>query len=89
MKTKHVFIEGKVQGVFFRDNAKNKADELDVKGWIKNLADGRVEAVFSGDDKNVEEIIGWCRQGPSSADVTYVNVRSEEPKEFDDFEVRY
>ncbi|MBD3309946.1 acylphosphatase [Candidatus Woesearchaeota archaeon] len=89
MRTAHVFIEGKVQGVFFRDSIKRKADALGVKGWVKNLDDGRVEAVLSGSEENVKEMVRFCRQGPPAAEVTDVDVSYEESAEFASFKVRY
>jgi len=73
----HIIIEGMVQGVFFRAYTKEMAKELDLSGWVKNRWDGRVEALFEGDKKNIEEIIRWCYKGPSSANVTNVKVAWE------------
>lgn len=66
----HVFITGRVQGVFFRLETKRKADQHGVKGWIRNLWDGRVEAMFEGEKDAVEKMIAFCRHGPSGAKVT-------------------
>ena len=86
----HVFVSGIVQGVFFRANTKRVADQLGVKGWVKNLLDGRVEAVFEGDKRAVDEIIEWCRSGPPLARVEHVEVRWEPYRgEFKDFRIRY
>ena len=86
----HVFISGRVQGVFFRANTKRVAEELGVKGWVRNLPDGRVEAVFEGEEESVKKIIEWCHQGPPAARVDKVEVTYEEYKgEFDNFEIRY
>ncbi len=73
----HVFISGKVQGVFFRSGTKEKAEELGVSGWVRNLADGRVEAVFEGEEGSVKRMIAWCRKGPEYARVDDVKVISE------------
>lgn len=73
----HVLIEGMVQGVFFRAYTKETAKSLNLSGWVKNCWDGRVEAVFEGDKKNIEEIIKWCYKGPSSASVIKVEVSWE------------
>ena len=60
----HVRISGQVQGVFFRDSTRQKAEELGLAGWVKNLPDGRVEAVFEGPAEKVREMIRWCEEGP-------------------------
>jgi len=85
----HLFISGKVQGVFFRDTTKKKAQEWEVKGWVRNLPDGRVEAVFEGEKENVEKLLSWARKGPLLARVENVEVEWEEYKgEFQNFEIR-
>jgi len=86
----HVFVSGIVQGVFFRANTKRVADRLGVKGWVRNLLDGRVEAVFEGDKGAVDKIIEWCRSGPPLARVDHVEVHWEPYKgEFEGFTIRY
>ncbi len=72
-----VLISGKVQGVFFRDSAKKKADDLDIVGWIKNLEDGRVEALIEGDREKVESMIQWIKQGPENARVDKTEIIRE------------
>ena len=75
MQTKvraHAIISGRVQGVFFRMETKRAADRFGVSGWVRNLKDGTVEAVFEGDRNRVEAILEWCRQGPPHADVSNV-----------------
>ncbi len=85
----HVFVSGKVQGVFFRSNTRDKAEELNLKGWVRNLADGRVEAVFEGEERNVEKMVEWCSKGPEYARVEDVEVISEPYKgEFNGFALR-
>lgn len=85
----HVFVSGKVQGVFFRSSTKNMAEKLGLSGWVRNLADGRVEAIFEGNKKVVEKMVMWCRKGPESARVTGIEVIWEEFKgEFKDFLLR-
>lgn len=71
----HVWVSGSVQGVFFRDSTRQKARELSLTGWVKNLPDGRVEAVFEGDTADVREMVRWCESGPSHAEVE--NVEAE------------
>lgn len=85
----HVFISGIVQGVFFRSSTKDRAEELGITGWVRNLPDGRVEAVFEGDKENVEKMVEWCRNGPEYARVTGVEVIPEPYKgEFSGFLLR-
>ena len=68
----HVFVSGRVQGVFFRSRARERARALGVTGWIKNLPDGRVEAIFEGNRETVEEMLDYCREGPPRAVVENV-----------------
>jgi acylphosphatase len=82
----HVFVTGRVQGVFFRSATKHNADRHDVKGWVRNLPDDRVEAVFEGEKDAVEKLIEFCRHGPSGARVTNVDLTWEDyTGEFDRF----
>ena len=86
----HVFVSGLVQGVFFRSNTKRMADYLGVKGGVRNLPDGRVEAVFEGERGAVAKLIEWCHKGPPDAEVEDVEVKWEQYKgEFGDFKIRY
>lgn len=84
----HVFVSGRVQGVFFRASAAQRARELGLTGWVRNLGDGRVEAVFEGGRGTVEEAIAWCRHGPSYAAVDAVEVAWEQPAGDTAFKVR-
>jgi len=70
----HVLISGIVQGVFFRHYTKKQAEKCGVYGSVRNLYDGRVEAVFEGEKENVDEVIEFCRRGPPGAEVTSVQV---------------
>ncbi len=84
----HVWISGRVQGVFFRAHTKEVAEKLGLTGWVRNLPDGRVEAVFEGEEEAVKEAIEWCKRGPPLAKVERVEVRYEEPTgEFKDFRI--
>ena len=86
----HVFISGRVQGVFFRTAAKELADELGVTGWIRNLSDGRVEAVVEGDEEKLKEMIEFFKKGPPLARVDKIEIIEEEYKgEFNTFMIRY
>ena len=84
-----VLISGRVQGVFFRESTKRRAMELGVNGWVRNLRDGRVEAVFEGDEGDVKRMIEWCRRGPELAVVERVEIIREEPKGETGFTIRY
>ena len=75
----HVIIRGRVQGVNFRGSAQAQARLHSVEGWVRNLDDGRVEAVFEGDDTAVKRMLTWCYSGPRSARVEHVNVEWEQP----------
>lgn len=86
----HVFVSGRVQGVFFRSETRHRAKRRDVAGWVRNTSDRRVEAVFEGEREDVEKLIDFCRKGPSSARVTTVDIQWEGyTGEFKDFEIRY
>ena len=86
----HIFVQGMVQGVFFRVKTRQKAKVLGVTGWVKNLPDARVEAVFEGEKEKVEQIIEWIEKGPLFSRVDDVKVDFEEYKgEFESFEIRH
>lgn len=89
-KRVHVYLSGRVQGVWFRAYTKEEADRLGVKGWVRNLPDGRVEAVFEGEEEVVGAMVRWCHVGSPHSKVTGVEVH-EEPYtgEFTDFQIRY
>ncbi|HZY66012.1 MAG TPA: acylphosphatase [Rubrobacteraceae bacterium] len=85
----HVYVSGNVQGVFFRDSTRQKAKELGLAGWVKNTPDGRVEAVFEGPSSEVRQMVDWCENGPSQADVEDVEAEYSEPEgNSEGFEVR-
>jgi acylphosphatase len=79
MRRVHVGVTGRVQGVFFRATCARRAVDLGLAGWVRNAADGSVEAVFEGPDEDVEAIVAWCRTGPAGARVEDVRVREEPP----------
>ncbi|HUK85901.1 MAG TPA: acylphosphatase [Candidatus Acidoferrum sp.] len=82
----HVFVSGIVQGVFFRQKTKRQAQNLGVMGWVRNLDDGRVEAVFEGEKNAVEALVEYCHHGPSSARVDRIEVDYKKfTGEFNDF----
>lgn len=74
-----VVIDGRVQGVFFRDACRREAAAAGVTGWVANRADGRVEAVFQGTPEGVARMVEWCRHGPPHATVTAIHVTDEPP----------
>jgi acylphosphatase len=85
----HVRISGQVQGVFFRDSTRQKAEELGLAGWVKNTPDGSVEAVFEGPSEKVREMLRWCEEGPRQASVENVDTDIEDAGgELSGFEVR-
>jgi len=86
----HVKVSGRVQGVFFRAYARDKARQLGVTGWVRNLYDGRVEGLFEGTEEAVSGLISWCRKGPAGAYVTDVEVEwGEYSGKFDRFFITY
>lgn len=86
----HVHVSGKVQGVFFRQALRAEAERGGVAGWVRNLDDGRVEAVAEGPAAAVDGLAEWCGHGPAGARVSGLDVADEEPTgEFDSFDVRY
>ncbi|MCB0195639.1 MAG: acylphosphatase [Anaerolineae bacterium] len=86
----HVYISGLVQGVGFRWNTRHKAQELGLTGWVKNLWDGRVEAVFEGPEAAVRDAVAWCRHGERPARVENVETRYQDATgEFRNFKVTH
>ncbi len=90
MARAHIFVSGQVQGVFFRDHTQRWASSLRLTGWVRNLRDGRVEAVAEGDKEKIEALIKRLEDGPPMADVEDLEVNWEEYKgEFNDFRIAY
>jgi acylphosphatase len=87
----HAFVSGKVQGVFFRQSTQFQAQRLGVKGWIRNLSDGRVEAIFEGEEKAVNALVNFFGKGPRGASVTNITVNKEKifEEDFQSFEIIY
>lgn len=77
-----------MQGVGFRASARRRAKNNNVTGWVKNLDDGRVEAVFEGEEENVAEVLDWAREGPTIASVENIELEEEEPEYLEIFEVK-
>lgn len=88
MKRVHVFVSGRVQGVFFRAECAREARDLGVGGWVRNAPDGRVEAVFEGDDEAVDRMVEWCRRGTGWSRVDSVEATEEPPQGDRDFRIR-
>ena len=88
MKRAEVVVHGAVQGVFFRVEARDRARSLGIAGWVRNTADGSVEAVFEGEDERVESMVSWCSHGPRGARVDEVDVTWVEPRGEDGFSIR-
>ncbi|MFF8268525.1 acylphosphatase [Streptomyces sp. NPDC016562] len=90
MVRKRVIVSGTVQGVFYRDTCRREAVARGVSGWVRNLPDGEVEALFEGDEDAVAAMVRWARTGPPEAEVRAVEVREETaaPQEPRGFEVR-
>jgi acylphosphatase len=87
VKRAEVVVRGSVQGVFFRVETRDRARSLGLAGWVRNAADGSVEAAFEGDDERVESIVEWCRRGPAGAQVDDVEVTWVEPEGEDGFSI--
>ena len=86
---RHVIVSGRVQGVFFRDSTQREAHRLGVAGWVRNVDDGTVEAVFEGDSSAVESMLDFCGRGPERARVDRVAVDADQPLEgLQGFDVR-
>lgn len=88
MKRVHIFVKGIVQGVFFRHFTLQQAKQLGIKGWVRNLPDGRVEMVCEGSEDSIEKMIKWSKKGPQGAFVEDIDITYEEYKdEFTDFRI--
>jgi acylphosphatase len=89
LKRAHVRVSGQVQGVFFRDSTRQKAEELGLAGWVRNVSGGQVEALFEGPSEKVEEMVRWCEEGPQRASVENVDTDFENAEgDLEGFEVR-
>ena len=90
LKRIHVFVTGRVQGVFFRQSTRVMAIKNNVNGWVRNLDDGRVEIVAEGEESNINSFIDWCKTGPANSRVDEFELSEENiTNEFKIFEVRY
>ena len=84
----HLFVHGRVQGVFFRASARTVARDLGLAGWVRNCSDGSVEIHAEGDRKKLEELIEWCRQGPDYASVSNIDLNWTEAEGLSSFDIR-
>ena len=90
LKRIHIFVTGRVQGVFFRQSTRVMAIKNNVNGWVRNLDDGRVEIVAEGEESNVNTLANWCKTGPANSRVDEFELSEENSTdEFENFEVRY
>ena len=87
MNAVHLWITGRVQGVSFRGATRERAEQLGITGWVRNLRDGRVEAWFEGTSEAVVEMVRWCRSGPSRAEVESVEVEEATVSRLETFEI--
>lgn len=90
MAAAQIFVSGRVQGVFYRASTREIALSHHLTGWVRNLSDGRVEAMFEGEKGNIEEVVEWCRSGPPAAapsnlEIKWLNYSGS----FNDFTMRY
>jgi acylphosphatase len=88
MVRRRVIVHGRVQGVFFRDSTRRRAQQLGVSGWVANRPDGSVEAVFEGEPAAVDRLVAFVQKGPRGAEVSHVDVTHEAPSGLDGFSVR-
>jgi acylphosphatase len=83
----NISVAGRVQGVFFRASTKTSADHSNIKGFVKNLPDGTVYIEAEGEEKDLEQFISWCSQGPKSAQVDRCDVKETSMKGFTEFKI--
>jgi acylphosphatase len=88
-KAVRLYISGTVQGIFFRRFVKDNADKLDVKGFVRNLEDGRIEVFLEGEQENVENMISICNRGPAHSNLRKVEEKEEKLQDFSEFKILY
>jgi len=86
---KHIYLSGRVQGVGFRAFTQRQASVLDIKGWVKNLTDGRVEAVIQGEKTKVKQMIQKLKSGPSYAQVDNIEIKDQNLDQFNSFDITF
>lgn len=89
MKHYTIIVSGRVQGVFFRASTQEQAARLSIRGWVRNEPDGSVRIEAEGDEAALQELIDWCRQGPSAAQVTHVTAEPGPVVHYSDFAIRH
>lgn len=89
MRSLHIYVSGFVQGVFFRHNAEKKAEEIGIRGYVRNLDDGRVEIMAEGEEENIETFVEWLRKGPRNANVKNLDIEEKKEEEFKNFKIIY
>ena len=87
MRTVHLIVKGKVQGVYYRASTKARSDGLGMGGWVKNTREGHVEIVATGNDYAISEFTRWCRMGPPHATVSAVEIVEMPLRIFDEFTI--
>ena len=88
MKTVHIKVHGRVHGVYFRQSTQEQAEALQISGWVRNMPDGTVEMMVTGDDKSIDQLTRWCHQGPRKAVVNKVEVTDAPLNKFTSFEIQ-
>lgn len=88
LQTFSILVSGRVQGVYYRQSTKNKAQELGITGYVKNLPDGNVQILASGTSQQLNQLVAWCKQGPPAAIVNTVQVESIAPLAFPGFSIQ-
>ena len=86
-QTISIIVKGKVQGVYYRQTTQEKATTLGIRGTVRNLPDRSVKIIATGEKAQLDKLLAWCRQGPSRAEVSSIECREEEPRDFPDFRV--
>ena len=87
VQTISIIVKGKVQGVYYRQTTQEKATVLGIKGTVSNLADRNVKIIATGTKEQLDILVAWCRQGPSRAEVTSIELKDEPLQGFDDFKI--
>jgi len=86
-QTISIIVKGKVQGVYYRQTTQEKATTLGIRGTVRNLPDRSVKIIATGEKAQLDKLLAWCRQGPSRAEVSSIECREEELRDFPDFRV--
>ena len=87
LQSLQIIVQGKVQGVFYRQSTREKAEELEITGTVKNLANGNVEIIATGTSEQLDRFTNWCKQGPKQAIVTDIIITSLSLQSFNNFSI--